>query len=138
MSTPSAPRTPGTPLTRPPAVVAVTALLALQCLAVLAAAGGFALQVGRGSLGMGAQVFLVVLVAGAGAWIGAVALGMWRGRPWVRAATVVIELFAVILSISFLSGGNLPLAAAFLVPAAAALVLMFSRQVALHLAGRAS
>jgi hypothetical protein len=130
--------TPGTAAHRPPAVVAVTVLLLLQALGVLAAAGGFALQLGSGSLNLGAQVFLVVLVAAAGAWIGAVGLGLWRGRPWVRAATVVIELFAVILSVSFFSAGNVLMGAAFLLPAAAALVLMFSRQVAGHLAGMPS
>ncbi|MDI3331996.1 MAG: hypothetical protein QJR09_14890 [Micrococcus sp.] len=129
MSTQS-PRNP-----RPPAVVAVSLVLLLQALGVLAAAVGFGLQVGTGALNLGAQVFLVALMVAAGVWIGAVGFGLWRGRPWVRAATVVIELFAVILSISFLSAGNALMGALFLVPAAVALVLMFSRQVASYLAG---
>jgi hypothetical protein len=120
---------------RPPAVMVVSLVLLLQGLAVLGVALGFGLQVGTGSLNLGAQVFLVALLAAAGLWIGAVGLGLWRGRPWVRAATVVIELFAVILSISFFSGGNALMGALFLVPAAVALVLMFSRQVASYLAG---
>lgn len=120
---------------RPPAVVAVTLVLLLQALGVLASATGFGLQVGTGSLNLAAQVFLVVLVAAAGTWIAAVGIGLWRGRPWVRAATVVIEMFAVILSISFFSAGNPLVGALFLVPAAVALVLMFSRQVASYLAG---
>jgi uncharacterized protein involved in cysteine biosynthesis len=115
--------------------MAVSLVLLLQGLGVLAVAIGFGRQVGTGSLGLGAQVFLVALLAAAGLWIGAVGLGLWRGRPWVRAATVVIELFAVILSISFFSGGNALMGALFLVPAAVALVLMFSRQVASYLAG---
>lgn len=120
---------------RPPAVVAVSLVLLLQALGVLAAAAGFGLQVGTGSLNLGGQVFLIVLMAAAGAWIGAVGLGLWRGRPWVRAATVVIEMFAVILSISFFSAGNALMGVLFLLPAAVALVLMFSRQVASYLAG---
>lgn len=120
---------------RPPAVVAVTVLLLFQAFAVLVAAVRFGLQIGTGALNLSAQVFLVVLIAAAGIWIGAVGMGMWRGRPWVRAATVVIELFAVILSISFFSGGNAVLGVVFLVPAAAALLLVFSRPVAAHLAG---
>ncbi|HEY4614362.1 MAG TPA: hypothetical protein VIG75_02750, partial [Citricoccus sp.] len=115
---------------RPPAVVAVTVLLSLQALAVLGVAVSYGLQVGTGYLNLGAQVFLVALLAGAGVWIATVASGMWRGRPWVRAATVVIEMFAVILSISFFSAGNALVGLVFLVPAAVALVLMFSRQVA--------
>ncbi|MGD6979664.1 hypothetical protein [Citricoccus sp. CH26A] len=120
---------------RPPAVVAVALVLLLQALGVLVAAAGFGVQVGTGSLNLGAQVFLVVLMVAAGFWIGAVGLGLWRGRPWVRAATVVIEMFAVILSISFFSAGNVLMGALFLLPAAVALVLMFSRQVASYLAG---
>ncbi len=120
---------------RPPAVVAVSLVLLLQALGVLAAATGFGLQIGTGALNLGAQVFLVALMAAGGLWIGAVGLGLWRGRPWVRAATVVIELFAVILSISFFSAGNALMGVVFLVPAAVALVLMFSRQVAAYLAG---
>jgi hypothetical protein len=116
-------------------VVAVSLVLLLQGLGVLAAATGFGVQIGTGSLNLGAQVFLVALMAAAGVWIGAVGLGLWRGRPWVRAATVVIELFAVILSISFFSAGNVVMGALFLAPAAVALVLMFSRQVASYLAG---
>lgn len=123
---------------RPPAVVAVTVLLSLQALAVLGVAVSYGLQVGTGYLNLGAQVFLVALLAGAGAWIAAAASGMWRGRPWVRAATVVIEMFAVILSISFFSAGNTLVGLAFLVPAAVTLVLMFSRQVAVFLAGLTS
>lgn len=113
-------------------------MLLLQALGVLATATGFGLQIGTGSLNLGAQVFLVLLMAAAGIWIGSVGLGLWHGRPWVRAATVVIELFAVILSISFFSAGNLTAGALFLVPAAVALVLMFSRQVAAYLAGLTS
>lgn len=123
---------------RPPAVVAVTVLLSLQALAVLSVAVSYGLQVGTGYLNLGAQIFLVVLLAGAGVWIAAVASGMWRGRPWVRAATVVIEMFAVILSVSFFSAGNALVGLAFLVPAAVALMLMFSRQVAVFLAGLTS
>jgi hypothetical protein len=120
---------------RPPAVVATTGLLLLQALAVLVAALLLGLEIGTGVLNLGGQIFLVVLVALAGLWIGTVGLGLWAGRPWSRAGTVVIELFAVILSISFFSAANLPLGAAFLVPAGVVLVLLFSRQVAEHLAG---
>ncbi|MFB9070953.1 hypothetical protein ACFFIO_05280 [Citricoccus parietis] len=120
---------------RPPAVVALTSLLLLQALAVLGVAVVFALEIGSGVLNLGAQIFLVVLVAAAGIWIGAAGLSLWAGRAWVRAAVVVIELFAVILSVSFFSAGNVATGLLFLVPAAGILFLMFSRQVAEHLAG---
>ncbi|MFC7402043.1 hypothetical protein [Citricoccus sp. GCM10030269] len=120
---------------RLPAVVAVTALLLLQSVAVLVAAVIFGLEIGTGALNLGAQVFLVVLVTAAGLWIGAAGLSLWAGRAWARAATVVIELFAVILSVSFFSGGNPVMGLGFLLPAAAALVLSFTQQVSEHLAG---
>ncbi|GGO44523.1 hypothetical protein GCM10010977_15110 [Citricoccus zhacaiensis] len=120
---------------RAPSVVALTVLLLLQALAVLGVAVVFALEIGSGVLNLGAQIFLVVLVAAAGIWIGAAGLSLWAGRAWVRAAVVVIELFAVILSVSFFSAGNVATGLLFLVPAAGILFLMFSRQVAEHLAG---
>ncbi|NUL46375.1 hypothetical protein F7P69_14390 [Cellulosimicrobium funkei] len=116
-------------------VAALTALLLLQALAVLGVAVVFALEIGSGVLNLGAQIFLVVLIAAAGVWIGAAGLSLWAGRAWVRAAVVVIEMFAVILSVSFFSAGNVTTGLLFLVPAAGILFLMFSRQVAEHLAG---
>jgi hypothetical protein len=130
-----APANPSSHEIRPPAVAAIAVLVLLQALAVLVAAVLSGLEIGSGVLNLGAQIFLVVLMAAAGLWIGTVGVGLWAGRPWSRAATVVIELFAVILSISFFTAGNLPMGAAFLVPAAIVLVLMFTRPVAEHLAG---
>lgn len=115
--------------------MALTGILLLQSLAVLVAAAASALAIGAGALGVGAQVFLTVLFVLAGVWIGAAGLGLWAGRAWTRAAVVVIELFAVILSISFFTAGNVLFGLAFLLPAAAALLLMFTRQAAEHLAG---
>ncbi|WMY77713.1 hypothetical protein [Citricoccus sp. I39-566] len=126
---------PHTGRSRPPAVMALTGVLLLQALAVLGTAVGSVLAIGTGALGVGAQIFLAVLFVLAGVWIGATGLGLWIGRPWTRAAVVVIELFAVILSINFFTGGSPATGLAFLLPAAAALLLMFTRQVAEHLAG---
>lgn len=116
-------------------MLALTAVLLLQSLAVLGAAAVSAAAIGAGALSVGAQIFLAVLFVLAGVWIGAAGLGLWAGRAWTRAAVVVIELFAVILSISFFTGGNVTVGLLFLLPAAAALLLMFTRQAAEHLAG---
>ncbi|MGM7668864.1 hypothetical protein [Microbacterium sp. A93] len=140
MPTSSPLATTGTPdprrgRTRPPAVTALTGVLLLQSLAVLGAAVASAMAIGAGALGVGAQIFLAVLFVLAGVWIGAAGLGLWAGRAWTRAAVVVIEMFAVILSISFFTAGNVSVGLMFLLPAAAALLLMFTRQAAGHLAG---
>lgn len=140
MSTSSPHASTGTPgprpgRSRPLAVVTLTVVLLLQSLAVLGAAMTSVLAIGAGTLGMGAQIFLAILFVLAGVWIGAAGIGLWAGKPWTRAAVVVIELFAVILSISFFTGGNVGVGLAFLLPAAVALLLMFTRQAAEHLAG---
>lgn len=140
MTTASRPSASGSPeprarRPRPPVVWVLTGILTGQALAVLGAAVAAFLAVGAGALGMGAQVFLAVLYVLAAVWIGATGLGLWAGRPWTRAALVVIELFAVILSVSFFSGGNVATGLAFLLPAAGALLLMFTRGAAEHLAG---
>ncbi|SFV20557.1 hypothetical protein [Micrococcus terreus] len=123
---------------RHPLVVAAVLVLFLQAAAVLWTAVRFARDLGTGvALNLGGQIFLVVLVALGGVWLVAVAIGVWRGGAWSRSAATVVELFAVILSVSYLSAGNWLIAAAFLVPAAAVLVMLFSAPVGQHLSGAA-
>ncbi|WP_413543718.1 hypothetical protein [Citricoccus nitrophenolicus] len=126
---------PRSGIARPPAVMVLSGILILQALGVLGTAAASVLVIGAGALNVGAQIFLVVLYVLAAVWIGATGVGVWAGRPWTRAAVVVIELFAVILSISFFSAGNVSTGLVFLLPAAAALLLMFTRRAAEHLAG---
>lgn len=116
-------------------MLALACVLLLQALGVLWAALSSVLAIGDGGLGVGAQVFLAGLFLAGAVWIGAAGIGVWAGRAWTRAAVVVIELFAVILSVSFFSAGNLTTGLVFLIPAAVALMLMFTRQAAEHLAG---
>lgn len=123
----------------PVLVVVASAILLLQAIGVLSVAVNFATQVGAAAtLNLGGQVFLVVLIALAGVWLGIVGWGLWRGRAWSRSAAVVIQLFAVVLSFSFISAGGWALALSFLVPAAVCLLILFSTPVAQHLGGRGS
>lgn len=124
--------------TRHPLVVTAVLVLLAQAIAVLWTAVGFARELGTGELlNLGGQIFLVVLVALGGIWLIAVAVGLWRGGAWSRSAATVVELFAVILSVSFFSAGNWVGGAAFLVPAAVVMVLLFSVPVGRHLSGAA-
>ena len=116
-------------------MLALACVLLLQALGVLWAAVGAVLAIGAGALSVGAQVFLAVLFLAAALWIGATGVFLWVGRAWTRAAVVVIELFAVILSVSFFSAGNVATGLLFLVPAAFVLLLTFTRGTAEHLAG---
>lgn len=119
-------------------VMAAVVLVLLQALAVLGIALDFAGDVGTGQvLNMGGQIALVVLVILGAIWLFAVAFGLWRGGSWSRSAATVVELFAVILSVSFFSAGNVLLGLGFLVPAAAVLIMLFSAPVGQHLSGTA-
>lgn len=119
-------------------VVTAVVVLLVQAAAVLWVAVGFARDLGTGQLlNLGGQIFLVVLVALGGLWLIAVAVGLWRGGSWARSAATVVELFAIILSVSFISAGNWGGAALFLLPAAVVMVLMFSAPVGRHLSGTA-
>lgn len=119
----------------PVAVVVVAGVLAVQALALGWLAVDALTHVGAGGLGVGAQVFLVVIYVLLAAWVAAVAWGMAAGRAFSRGATVAIELFGVLLSTWLLSSGAPVAGAALLVLSGAALVAVFTGAVTAHLRG---
>lgn len=111
--------------TRPLSVWSISLILLLQGGAVLLTTISQALASQAQVLDAAGQIALVVLYL-----LGAIVLillgfRMWVGSSAARTPTLVIQLLIVVLSFSFFAGGD-PLAGAlFLVPAAAALVLLF-------------
>lgn len=91
---------------------------------------------GNSALGIPAQLFLIFLVLLGAVWLGAASWGVKVGKTWPRAAVIVIELFSVILAIGSFSAGDAFGGTALLVPAAAALVLLFMPSVNEHLGQR--
>ncbi|QXQ11475.1 hypothetical protein [Paeniglutamicibacter sp. Y32M11] len=125
------------PQHRPFSVWVVTVLLLLEGLAVLGYALSYALQLGAaGALGMGARIFMLVLIVIAGTWQLLVAHHFFRGRAWTRAAVLFWQVFQIILAIPYFQSGDALMAWAWLVPAAAITVLLFDPRVTAFLGDR--
>lgn len=122
---------------RPISVLVISALLALEGLAVLVYALGYAVQLGdAGVLGMGARIFMLVLILAAGAWQLFVAYGFFRGRAWTRAAALMWQVFQIILAIPYFQTGDAPMAWLWLIPAALIIVLLFDPRTTAFLGDR--
>ncbi len=116
---------------RPPAVLVVALVVAAEATALLAAAAWYGYQLAAGSpvLSFWGAVFTLGLLLAFSAWLYAVAMFLYRGYRWTRAAALVAQLFALTIGFPTLTGG-LPLAGlAILVPAISAIVLLFHNKV---------
>lgn len=120
----------------PPTAWAIAALVGLQAAGLIVSAIMVIALLGEGALGLPAQLFLVFLILLGAVWLGAAAWGVKAGKTWTRAAVIVIELFAVILSIGSLSAGDIRGGVLLLVPAAVVLLLLFTPSVNEHLGQR--
>ena len=120
----------------PRAAWTVAAIVGLQAAALVLSAIMVLAVLGDGALGVPAQLFLVFLILLGAVWLGAAAWGVKAGKTWTRAAVIVIQLFAVILSIGSLSAGDIRGGLLLLVPAAVVLLLLFTPSVNTHLGQR--
>lgn len=122
---------------RPISVLVISALLVLEGMAVLLYALTYALQLGRPEvLGLSARIFMLVLVAAAGAWQLLVAHHFFRARAWTRAAALVWQVFQIILAIPYFQSGDALVAWLWLLPAAIIIVLLFDPRTTAFLGDR--
>lgn len=111
--------------TRPATVWSIWFILLLQGAAVILTTGGEMLTEQRWELDVAAQVAMVVLYLLAGAVLILLGFRLLAGSVGARTPTLVLQLLVVVLSFNFFAGGAPLTGAAFLVPAAAVLVLLF-------------
>lgn len=116
---------------RPAGVLVVATVVAIEATALLAAAAwyGYQLAVGSPVLSFWGAVFTLALLLAFSAWLYAVAVFHYRGFRWTRAAALVAQLFVLTIGIPTLTGGLLLPGLAMLIPAAAAIVLLFQDKV---------
>ncbi|QCB96943.1 hypothetical protein E5206_08400 [Arthrobacter sp. PAMC25564] len=116
---------------RPAGVLIVSIVVALEATALLAAAGWYGVQLLTAApvLSFWGAVFTLGLLLAFSTWLFAVARFLFRGYRWPRAGALVAQIFALTIGFPTLTGGY-PLAGlAMLVPAAAAIVLLFDKGV---------
>lgn len=126
---------------RPASIVAVFSLLLLEAIATLGTAAWYATSLGaEGPLSLGGRIFMLVLIVGAAAWQSNVAVQVYKGHAWTRAAALVWQVFQVIFAVSFLGAGGwaLVLGIALLIPAAAILLLIFDPRATVYFGDRGS
>lgn len=105
--------------------------MAAEATALLVAAAwyGYELLTGAPVLSLGGAIFTLGLLLAFSAWLYAVALFLFRGRRWTRAAALVAQLFVLTIAFPTLTGGVILAGLAMLLPAVAALVLLFDKRV---------
>lgn len=123
--------------TRPAALVTAAALAAVEGAALVGAGLFYAI---RGALGdaestAGAELG-ALLIAGLGAVLLLAARGLLRGRRWAVSPVMVVQLLAVPVGLSLLSGGVWPAAVVVLGLAGATLAALVSPQARAAIARR--
>jgi hypothetical protein len=116
---------------RPAGVRVIAVIVALEAAALLVAALWYGSQLLTGApvLSFWGAVFTLGLLLAFAGWLSAVALFLYRGFRWPRAAALVAQLFMLTIGFPTLTGGY-PLAGlAMLVPAVVAIVLLFDKRV---------
>jgi hypothetical protein len=112
-------------------VIIVALVVLAEATALLTAAGWYGYQLVSGSpvLSFWGALFTLVLLLAFAAWLYAVALFLFRGYRWTRAAALVAQLFVLTIGFPTLTGGLLLAGLAMLLPAVTAIVLLFQNKV---------
>ncbi|WP_248759882.1 hypothetical protein [Pseudarthrobacter sp. SSS035] len=119
------------PSTRPRGIVAIALVVAAEATALLVAGAwyGYELLAGAPVLSFWGAVFTLVLLLAFSAWLYSVGHFLFRGRRWTRAAALVAQLFVLTIGVPTLTGGVIWAGIAMVVPALAAIVLLFDKRV---------
>ncbi|WP_183044400.1 hypothetical protein [Pseudarthrobacter phenanthrenivorans] len=112
-------------------MIIVALVVLAEATALLTAAGWYGYQLVSGSpvLSFWGALFTLVLLLAFAAWLYAVALFLFRGYRWTRAAALVAQLFVLTIGFPTLTGGLLLAGLAMLLPAVTAIVLLFQNKV---------
>jgi hypothetical protein len=118
-------------LKRPPSIVVLSGIVAAEATALLVAAAWFVVQLIGGApvTSIWGALFILVLLVAFSAWLYAVAYFLYRGFRWPRAGALVAQLFVLTIGFPTLTGGYTFYGLAMLIPAVAAIVLLFHKPV---------
>ena len=125
--------TPSNAPKRPPAVLVISAALVLEALGLLAFAGWYGYELATSTpLSMGGAVFTLIFAVALAVWLLAVGHFFFRGYRWTRSAAMVWQFFVVIIAVPTLQAGVVAAGLGMLLPAAAVLLLLFTKPVLAH------
>lgn len=115
---------------RPTGIVVIALVLLLEGAASLGLFAWYGFQLlTKTPLSLGGVIFMMFMLLLIGVWLLAVGHFLFRGYRWTRSAALVFQMFAVIFSVSLFGSGAAVAGTVLLVPAAAALLLLFSEPV---------
>ncbi|MNI74836.1 hypothetical protein D3C73_1309470 [compost metagenome] len=106
-------------------------VVGLEALALLGAAAWYAFELLSGApvLTFWGAVFTLGLLLAFSAWLFAVSHFLFRGYRWTRAAALVAQLFVLTVGFPSVTGGLLLPGLAMLIPAVAAIIFLFQKDV---------
>jgi hypothetical protein len=118
-------------LERPRGILVIALIVAAEATALLVAAGwyGYELVTGAPVLSFWGAVFTLGLLLAFSAWLYSVGHFLFRGRRWTRAAALVAQLFVLTIGFPTLTAGVVLAGLAMVLPALAAIVLLFDKRV---------
>lgn len=116
---------------RPVGILVVAIVVALEATALFVAALWYGTQLLTGApvLSFWGAVFTLGLLLAFCVWLFAVARFLMRGFRWPRAGALVAQLFVLTIGFPTLMGGYPFAGLAMVIPAAAAIVLLFDKRV---------
>lgn len=116
---------------RPLGIIVISIVVVLEALALLGAAAWYAFELLTGApvLTFWGAVFTLGLLLAFSTWLFAVGHFLYRGYRWTRAAALVAQLFVFTIGFPTITGGLVLAGLAMLIPAAAAIVFLFQKDV---------
>lgn len=119
-----------------PLVIVIAIVVFAQALALLINAALTLFDPNSQELPKPALYFLVFLYLLGAVWLAGAAVGVIRGKAWPRGALIVIEILAVIGSISYFQLGEPVLGSVLALSGAVVLIGLFTRPLNEHLVKR--
>ncbi|GAA1129505.1 hypothetical protein GCM10009582_28360 [Arthrobacter flavus] len=128
-ATPEPPSSPA----RPAGAILIAAILLLEALGLFTAAGWYLYGLLTSTpTSLGGAVFTMVFLVVLAIWLLFVSYHLLRGYRWTRSAALVFQLFMIVIAVPTLSAGVVMVGVALLLPAAAVVLLLFTKPVLAH------
>ena len=123
-------RTGADPAARPAGVAVIALILVLEALGLLAAAGWYLYGLLNSTpTSLGGAIFTMVFLAVLAIGLLVVGHRLFGGYRWTRSAALVFQLFVIVIAVPTLSAGIIQVGLVLLIPAAAVVLLLFTKPV---------